>query len=181
MIAIKYSETTFCIYSDYGCRDSACPLNKLHESEETHFGITDIEPPGCIRVMDMIFDKSLDRSIRSWIKACHIKSGLPVVPQAIRDIGEGIKPKILTPLERWVRGEDVVVGPGVVMPNNGRKPRSKNFVRHIWEHGLSFYYKIRMNRVHKKINAPSKIVPLEYNEKRYRNMSFSKYNIEYTA
>lgn len=138
MISIKYSETTFCIYSDYGCRDSACPLNKLHESEETNFGITDIETPGCIKVIDVIFDKSFDSAIRNWIKAIHIKEIAPV-PQAIRDIGEGIKPEILTPLARWVRGANAVVGPGVVIHDNGRKPRHKNFFRHVWAHMFCFY------------------------------------------
>ncbi len=168
MISIKYSETTFCIYSDYGCRDSACPLNKLHKSKESTFGITDIETPGCIKVMDMIFDKNLNRFVRNWIKAIHIKSSSVPVPQAIRDIGDGISPKIPPPLLRWMRGEDVFVGPGVVIPNNRRQPRRKNFIRHVWEHGLCFYYKLRMRSVHKRINAPSKIVPLGYNKKKYR-------------
>ena len=177
MVSIKYSETIPCVYSDYGCRDSACPINKLHKPKESTFRITDIKTPGCIKVMDVIFDKDLNRFARNWIKAIHIKGGGVEVPQAIRDIGDGKRPEIIPPLIRWMRGADICVGPGVVVPDNGRQPRSKNFIRHIWEHSLSFYYKFRMHRVHKKINAPSKIVPLEYNKKRYRNMSFTKYNV----
>ena len=118
MISIEYSEAIPCIYSDYGCRNVLCPLNKLHKSEETHFAITDIEPPGCIRVMDMIFDESLDSVVREWIKQVKTERMIKFVPKEIRDIVEGKKPKILTPLERWVRGEDVKVGPGVMIPNN---------------------------------------------------------------
>ncbi len=118
MISVNYSDAIICLYSDYGCRDSSCPLNKLHKPKETHFAITDIEPPGCIKIIDMLFDKSIDSSIREWIKATHTESKGQRVPQAIRDIVEGKKPKILTPLERWMRGEDVEIGPHLVMPNN---------------------------------------------------------------
>lgn len=118
MISIKYSEAVICIYSDYGCRDASCPLNKLHKSVETHFAITDIEPDGCLKIMDMIFDENVDSSIRDWIKATHVEGKEHPVPEAIRDIIEGKKPKILTPLERWMRRENVKVGPGVVIPDN---------------------------------------------------------------
>ncbi len=120
MISIKYSEAVTCIYSDYGCRDTSCALNKLHEPKEATFGITDIEPAGCIKIKDMLSDESIDSSIREWIKATHTEGKPYPVPQAIRDIGEGIKPKILTPLQRWMGGENVVVGPGVVIPDNGK-------------------------------------------------------------
>jgi hypothetical protein len=134
MIAVEYSEPDFCIDSDYGCRDAARPLNKLHETEETYFAITDIEPPSCIKVMDMIFDENLDSSIRSRIKATHIEGKFYPIPSAVRDIVEGKKPKILTPLERGMWGVRVKVGPGVVIPNDGKKPRIEDFIRHIRKH-----------------------------------------------
>jgi len=133
MISVKYSETDFCVYSDYGCRDSSCPLNRLHEPEEATFGLHDIEPTGCLRIVDMLCDEDLDGSIRDWIKAGHIEGKPKQVPQAIRDIGDGKKPKISTPLERWVRGENVRVGPGVVLPENGNEPRIKDLRRHVRE------------------------------------------------
>jgi hypothetical protein len=161
MISVKYSETDICIYSDYGCWDSSCPLNKLHKRVEATFGILDIEPPGCIKIMDMLFDESINSVVRNWIKASHhIKGEWYPLPQEIIDIIEGKKPKIFTPLERWMRGENVRVGPGVVIPNNREKPSIKNFFRHIWQHILSFLYKIQMRRHWKKIHAPVKLKPL---------------------
>ena len=118
MISIKYSEAVICIYSDYGCRDASCPLNRLHKPKETHFAITDIEPPGCIKIMDVLLDESIDSSIREWIKATHVEGKPHPVPQAVSDIGDGKKPKILTPLERRMRGENCAVGPGVMIPDD---------------------------------------------------------------
>jgi hypothetical protein len=118
MISVKYSETTLCIYSNYGCRDVACPLNKLHKPKEATLGITDIKCPGCIKIMDIIFDEDLDDSIRENIKATIIEGKFHHTPQAIRDIGEGISPKITPPLVRRMRGENVSVGPGVVVPDD---------------------------------------------------------------
>jgi len=118
MISIKYSEAVICIYSDYGCRDASCPLNKFHKLKEAHFAITDIEPDGCLKIIDMLFDKDVDSSIRDWIKATHVEGKVHPVPQAVRDIVEGKKPKILPPLERRVRGENCSVGPGVVIPDD---------------------------------------------------------------
>lgn len=122
MISIKYTEAVSCIYSDYGCGDAACSLNKLHEPKETHFAITDIEPPGSIKIMNVLLDESIDSFIRDWIKTTHVEGKRHPVPQAIRDIGEGKKPKILTPLERWMRGANVAVGPVVVILDDRKKP-----------------------------------------------------------
>lgn len=119
MISIKYSKAVICIYSDYGRRDSSCPPNKLHESEESLFAITNIELPGCIKIIDVLSYESIDCRVREWIKATHIKSEAHGVPQEIRDIVEGKKPKILMPLQRWMRGVNVAVWPGVVIPDDG--------------------------------------------------------------
>jgi hypothetical protein len=97
---------------------------------------------------------------------------------AFHNIVNGIDPKIVPPLVRWMRGEDICVGPGIMIPNNGRKPRAKNIFRHIWEHGLSFLYKISMRRVHKNINAPSKIMLLNFSPKKkntYRRNCIKSY------
>ncbi len=102
----------------------------------------------------MIFDENLDSVIRELIKAAHIESKVHSLPQTVGDIGDCIKSKILTPLVRWMRGESVVVGPRVVILDDRKKPGTKNFFRHIWQHGLGFLYKIMINRAHKKIYAP---------------------------
>jgi len=118
VISIKYSDASICIYSDYGCRDSSCPLNKLHKPKEATFGITDIKRHGCIKIMDIIFDKDLDGIVRNWIKTIRGEGEWYPIPQEVRDIIEGKKPKITPPLARWMRGENVTVGPGVVIPDN---------------------------------------------------------------
>jgi len=157
MISVKYSESSICIYSDYGCRDSSCPLNKFHKPKEATFGINDIEPPGCIKVMDIIFDKDLNRVVRNWIKASHIETKGQLVPDEICDIVEGKKPAIFTPLQRWMRGEDVQVRPSIVIPNNGKKPSIKDLIRHIWQHGLSLFYTFQMRRHWNKVHAIPKL------------------------
>ena len=147
MISVKYSESPICIYSDYGCRDVSCPLNKLHKPKEAFFAFTDIEPPGCIKIMDMLFDESINSCVRDWIKATHVKGEAHSVPQEVRDIVECVKPKIFTPLERWMRGENVKVGPGVVIPYDRKQPRIKNIIWHIRKHGVSFLYRIHIFRL----------------------------------
>ena len=118
MISVKYSEVSICPYSNYGCRDTSCPLNKLHKPKEATFGITEIEPPGCIYIADVLHDESIDSVVRDWIEEVRSKGKIEFVPEEIRDIVEGKKPKITPPLIRWMRGEDVKVGPGVVIPND---------------------------------------------------------------
>ncbi len=146
MIPVKYTDTTTCIYSDYGCRNITCPLNKLHKSVETHFGITDV-PSWCLNTIDMCSDESLNSVVRDWIDDMGRKAKVDFVPQEVRDIIECKKPKILPPLFRWMRGENVKVGPGVVIPDNWKQPRIKNFVWHIRKHTLSFLYKIYVFRI----------------------------------
>lgn len=143
---MNFSESSICIYSDYGCRDSSCPINKIHKSEETHFAITDV-PGRCLKTIDMCSDESLDSVVRDWIGDIDVKRKLEFIPQEISDIIDCKKPKILTPLARWMRGENVKVGPGVVIPNNWKQPRIKNFIWHIRKHTTSFLYKIYVFRI----------------------------------
>jgi hypothetical protein len=143
MISVKYSDARICIYSDYGCRDASCPLNKFHERKETHFGITNI-PHWCLKTIDVISDESVNSVFRDLIKTTAMQGKIDFVPQEIRDIVDRKKPKILTPLERWVRGENVTVGKGVMIPNNRKKPCLKNLIGHVWENQFGSFYVIHV-------------------------------------
>jgi hypothetical protein len=137
MISVNYSETVPCIYSDYGCRDSSRPLNKLHKRKEATFGITDV-PSWCLKTIDVISDESIDSVVRDWIKAISSKSKCFPIPLTVRKIIDRKAPKITLPLIRWMQGENVKVGPGVVIPDNWKEPRIKNFIWHIRKHITCF-------------------------------------------
>jgi len=145
MISVYYSEVSICPYSDYGCRDSSCPLNKLHKPKEATFGILDV-PNWCLKTIDMVSDESLDSVVRNWIKAIHSKGEWYPIPQEVKDIIECKKPKVLPPLLRWMRGENVKVGPGVVISDNWKQPHIKNLIWHFRKHILGFLYKIYVFR-----------------------------------
>ena len=141
MISVKYADATKCIYSDYGCRDSSCPINKLHKPIETHFAITDV-PSWCLKTIDTISDESLNSVVRDWVENTGRKAYSDFIPKEVRDIIECKKPKIFPPLFRWMHGENVKVGPGVVIPDNWKQPRIKNLIWNIRKHTLGFLYKI---------------------------------------
>ena len=44
-----------------------------------------------------------------------------------------------------MRGEDVKVGPGVVIPKDGKKPCIEDFIRHIGKHCFSFLYMVHIS------------------------------------
>lgn len=145
MMSVNYSETIPCVYSDYGCRDGSCPLNKLHKPKESTFGILDV-PRWCLKTIDMVSDESLDSVVRDWIKAIHSEGEWYPIPTAVRKISDRKAPKITPPLLRWMGGENVKVGPGVVIPDNWKQPRIKNLIWHIRKHTTSFLYKIYVFR-----------------------------------